>query len=270
MLLLTAPFDPSRAAASPFPWPAAVEIAAGTLTVLAAGLALERAGNPFGSALGGGAVHAGFLALGWALVEGSPHWRPPALRLAAVVLAASLASRIARVGALAYLLVPVALMFEAARRPVVARIGFVWPRWAAAAVGLGAGIVLSAHLLLASSLTLGYTVRLEAPGHYVAAIAYDAGLSAVTAEWLFRGALFSRLWRSWAFGPAAALSTALVVIRYVLDANLSSAVEVWLGAVFYTGLLGVTACALRAWSGSLLPGYVATLVFFLGYRALGH
>ena len=44
----------------------------------------------------------------------------------------------------------------------------------------------------------------------------------------------------------------------------------WLGAAFYTGLVGVAACALRAWSQSLLPGYLATLVFFLAYRALGH
>jgi hypothetical protein len=32
----------------------------------------------------------------------------------------------------------------------------------------------------------------------------------------------------------------------------------------------VAACALRAWSQSLLPGYLATLTFFLAYRALGH
>ena len=60
------------------------------------------------------------------------------------------------------------------------------------------------------------------------------------------------------------------MLRYVLDPILPAAPEVWLGAALYTGLLGVAACALRAWSQSLLPGYLATVTFFLAYRALGH
>jgi hypothetical protein len=45
--------------------------------------------------------------------------------------------------------------------------------------------------------------------------------------------------------------------------------EVRLGAAFYLGLLGLSDCGLRAWSGSLLPGYLATVAFFLAYRMLG-
>jgi hypothetical protein len=30
----------------------------------------------------------------------------------------------------------------------------------------------------------------------------------------------------------------------------------------------VTACALRVWSGSLLPGYLAAIAFFAAYRTL--
>jgi hypothetical protein len=96
------------------------------------------------------------------------------------------------------------------------------------------------------------------------------GNQALTAEWLFRGALFSTAWRRWAFAPAVGLSSGLAVLRYVLDPYLPSAPEVWLGAALYTGLIGMAACALRAWSQSLLPGYLATLAFFLAYRALGH
>ena len=40
------------------------------------------------------------------------------------------------------------------------------------------------------------------------------------------------------------------------------------GAVFYLGLVGLVSCALRAWSGSLLPGYLAGLAFFAAYRSL--
>jgi hypothetical protein len=32
--------------------------------------------------------------------------------------------------------------------------------------------------------------------------------------------------------------------------------------------VGLTGCALRAWSGSLLPGYLAGLGFFGAYRLL--
>ena len=52
---------------------------------------------------------------------------------------------------------------------------------------------------------------LQALGAGVPAVAYDVGANGLTAEWLFRGALFSRLWRRWPFWPAASLSTAMAV-----------------------------------------------------------
>ncbi len=105
-------------------------------------------------------------------------------------------------------------------------------------------------------------------GQYLAAVAYDIGANALTAEWLFRGALFSRWWRRWEFWPAAGLSTFLAVRRYVADPALPSAIEARAGAIFYTALLGFTACALRAESGSILPGYMAGVTFFAAYRML--
>ncbi|HUG37461.1 MAG TPA: CPBP family glutamic-type intramembrane protease, partial [Candidatus Limnocylindrales bacterium] len=136
-------------------------------------------------------------------------------------------------------------------------------------LGLASGAFLGAHLLISASLTFGYAVRAMSPGAYLVAIAYDIGANALSAEWLFRGALFSQWWRHWGFWTAASLSTALGVIRYLLDPALPRTVEAAAGSVFYLTLLGLAACMLRAWSGSLLPGYLAALAFFAAYRTLG-
>src|SRR5262249_32013298 len=80
-------------------------------------------------------------------------------------------------------------------------------------LGLSVGLFLGVHLLIASSRTFGHGVRIDEPTTYLGAIAYDVGLSALTAEWLFRGALFSRWWRRWPFGTAAFLSVGCAVLR---------------------------------------------------------
>ena len=135
-------------------------------------------------------------------------------------------------------------------------------------LGAAAGAFLGIHLLVSASMTLGYAIRVEGLAHYAAAVGYDAGANALTAEWLFRGALFSRWWRRSEFWPAAGVATGLAVLRYLADPALPLAIEVRAGAVFYMGVLGLTACALRAASGSLLPGYAATVAFFAAYRTL--
>src|SRR5262249_24362655 len=94
------------------------------------------------------------------------------------------------------------------------------------------------------------------------------GANALTAEWLFRGALFSQGWRRWEFWPAAAVSTSLVVVRYLADPALPHTIEARVGAGFYIALLGFAACALRAGSGSLLPGCLGRLTFFASSRML--
>jgi hypothetical protein len=135
-------------------------------------------------------------------------------------------------------------------------------------VGAAAGAFLGTHLLLSATRTLGYPVGIASLGGYVALVSYDAGANAVSAEWLFRGALFSHWWRVWGFWVAVTLSTGMSLVRYLVDPSLPRTLEVAAGAVFYIALLGVASCALRAWSGSLLPGYVATVAFFAAYRAL--
>jgi hypothetical protein len=137
-----------------------------------------------------------------------------------------------------------------------------------ALLGVAAGASLGGHLLISASLTFGHAARVNRVGEYVAAAAYDIGAGALTAEWLFRGAVFSRCWQRWEFWSATGVSTGLALVRYLLDPALPSAVEVRAGAVFYTALLGISACALRAASGSLIPGYLATVTFMLAYRLL--
>ncbi len=274
MLLLSVPFDQTRASAPAPPWAAALQVAATAVVLMVAGLALgarDGALGFLGRAVAGGAAHAGLVGLGWVLLAGDrPGWRGPVLRLSVLVIGVSAIGRMGAWGSLAYLVVPVALLAEARRRPGLAIAGLSWPRPRAAALGLGAGIFLGGHLLTTSWSTFGYVVRIDSPAEYLAAAAYDIGLSALTAEWLFRGALFSWWWRRGSFALAAGLSSGLAILRYLLDLNLPSATEAWLGAAFYTGLLGVAGCALRAWSRSLVPGYLATVAFLLAYRTLGH
>src|SRR5262249_52798965 len=145
---------------------------------------------PFGRALMSAAVHAGLLAIGCAVVfEGLPAWRASATRLGAVVILASLMGRTTAWGAVALLAVPVALVAEFCRGPEAAAVGLTWPKPRAIALGLAAGVFLGGHLLITSSHTFGYVIELDDWRHYLGAVAYDVGVSAVSAEWLFRGAL---------------------------------------------------------------------------------
>jgi hypothetical protein len=272
MLLLTSPFEPDRVPLDGWPWSSLLQVALPTLGLIGVALAVECHGGPLGplgTALGAGAAHGGLLGAGWALAgRGRPGWRGPALRLGLIVTAAALAARAHAWGGLAYLAVPLALLWEVRRRPEVRLIGAWRPQPRQVALGLTAGAFLGLHLLVTASLTFGYAVRVTSAASYAAAVAYDVGANALSAEWLFRGALFSHWWRSWAFWPAAGLSTACALLRYLADPNLPHVPEVALGAVFYLALLGVGACALRALTGSLVPGYAASVGFFAAYRTL--
>ena len=272
MRLLSAPFEPGALPPPRGAVRAYGQVGGAVSLVAAAGLALEWAGMaPFslGHALASGAVHGGLLALGWLLAtDAAAGWSGPAIRLGATLLLASVTARLHPLGALAYLLVPGLLLLEAGRQPRLRAMGLGGVRPVHAAAGLAVGTFLGAHLLVTASRTLGY--RLQAGGlpAYLSALAYDVGANALSAEWVFRGAVFSLLWRRWTFWPAALVATALSLVRYLLDPALPHAVEARAGAVFYLGLVGLIACALRAWSSSLLPGYLAALAFFAAYRML--
>jgi len=273
MDLLQAPFEAERARASaPVVAPLAL-LGAGMLAGVALGLEVEMLpglGPALGRAVQGAAVHGGFIAIGFLIAfQGQRAWRRPALRMALALLGAFVISRWEPWGSVAFLLVPVLLLREARAEPVLARMGAHGaPRLRAVVLGLASGGVLGVHLLISASLTFGYAVRVHSPGLYLASVAYDVGASALSVEWLFRGALFSHWWRHWGFWPAAALSTAASLIRYLLDPALPRTLEMGAGAVFYMALLGLCASTLRAWSGTLVPGYLATLAFFAVYRML--
>lgn len=236
-----------------------------------AGPALTRLDTGLGHAFASGAVHAGFLSTGWVLALGGlGRWQGPAIRGSAALIVASLAAGLSPAGAVAYLLVPLVVARDAAVWHIrLERIGWRQARDRRAPfVGSALGIFLGIHLLFAASLMLGYPVAVPDARRYLAAVAYDIGANALTAEWLFRGAIFSALWRRWSFWPAAAASTGLSLMRYLLDPALPRTPELMAGAIFYTLLLGLGSCALRGWSGSLLPGYLATVAFFAAYRVL--
>ncbi|HSE04143.1 MAG TPA: CPBP family glutamic-type intramembrane protease [Methylomirabilota bacterium] len=272
MLLLSTPFDPAAAAPPRPSWEAYVRVGGAVATLAALGLGWERLGaGPagLGHAVAGGAVHAGWLALGWVLATGAaPGWRAPTFRLGATMIAASLVARLGAAGPLAYLVGAVALLAQARRHPPLRAVGLAGARPSHALAGLVLGAFLGVHLLVTASRTLGYRLQAGGLSAYLGALAYDIGANALTAEWLFRGAVFSLLWRRVTFWPAALLSTGLSLLRYLLDPALPDAAEARVGAVFYLGLVGLIACALRAWSGSLLPGYLAALGFFAAYRML--
>jgi membrane protease YdiL (CAAX protease family) len=268
-------FEADRAARVPAIVRPLVVVAAMSAIGAGAGVAAETglaaAAGGIGHALASASLQAGFLAAGWVLaLGGRGGWLGPSLRGAAALVMAALAARVSLAAALAYLLVPLVLARDAAAwRRTLEPIGWRLPHAPRAILlGAAAGSFLGLHLIIAASLTLGYAVAVPAGGPYLAALAYDIGANALTAEWLFRGAIFSALWRRWSFWPAAVVSTACALVRYLLDPTLPQAIEAMAGATFYLSLLGLACCALRAWSGSLVPGYVATVAFFVAYRTL--
>ena len=250
------------------------EVAVAAALGVGAGLAVDAGSGVtrgMGHALASASVHAGLLGAGWVVaLDGHEGWRAPALRGAGALVLASLAARAPLAGALAYLLVPLVLARDVSRRRRgLERIGWCAPREPQAIlVGAAAGAFLGLHMLVTASLMLGYAISPPDRGRYLAAVAYDVGASALTAEWLFRGAIFSTVWHRWSFWPAAVVSTGGALARYFLDPALPRAIEVMAGALLYLSLLGLVCCALRAWSGSLVPGYLATVAFFAAYRML--
>lgn len=272
MLLLSAPFDPTAVAPPRPALPALARTGGVAAVVVGIGAVAEMLGAPpagLGRALAMGAVHAGLIGLGWVLATGAaPGWPGPVVRLGVAMMLAPVAARLIPWGALAFVVVPVLLLIEAHRRPALRALGLMACRPRHALVGVAAGGFLGAHVLITAALTFGHRAYTGSLAAYGAALAYDLGANVLSAEWLFRGAIFSWGWRRFSFWPAALVSTALAVLRYLLDPALPAAVEARAGAIFYLGLVGLVGCALRAWSGSLLPGYLAGLAFFAAYRVL--
>lgn len=214
-----------------------------------------------GVAAGHGALLA--TALGWTGAGA----RAGLVAVALLAIAAA-AAALHPVGAAAYAGVPLWLWWRA-WRGAPAALGLAGPvPWGAVWVGLAVGAFLGGHLLVSVARTFGVRLRVDALDLVLAEVAYDLGANVPAAEAFFRGALFDRAQRRWPLGAAVALSTAACVTRYMLDPLLPKRVEVVVGAAFYVTLLGAVNCWLFRWSGSLLPGAAAALVFFTAYRLL--
>jgi CAAX prenyl protease-like protein len=272
MLLLSAPFEPSAATPPRLSLSVPAQVAVAAALLVTAGVTVELLRPSWagiGHGLAAGAIHGGLIAIGWLIATAAvPGWRAPVMRLAGAVILASVASHLGQWGPLVFLLVPILLLRETWGVPTMRAMGVCGARPAHLLAGLVAGTFLGMHLLLTASLTFGYRVHTSSPAAYVSAVAYDLGANVLSAEWLFRGALFTACWRLSSFWPAALATTALALVRYLLDPALPAAPEARAGAIFYLGLVGLIACALRAWSGSLLPGYLASFAFFAAYRTL--
>jgi membrane protease YdiL (CAAX protease family) len=202
-------------------------------------------------------------ALAWTAVGARrDRWAP--LQASLALGAAAAGAALHPLGALAYVTVPTWLVWRRA-----ACLGSrAWRPMAGIAAGALFGLLLGGHLLVNTSLTFGYRVRTGPLVELADWWAYDLGANVLTAELFFRGALFERLYRRWSFAPAAAVSTAAAVIRYLADPLLPHSLGIAAGAIFYMALLGVGNCWLLARTGSLGPALAAASVFFGAYRLL--
>lgn len=223
------------------------------------------------------ATHGGLLAvaLAWGAADGRAR-RPPGARLppgapviaVGLVGAGALAAALDARAAVVYLAVPAWLAMLAFQGRLVG-LGLgpgvrLWP----ILIGVAVGALLGGHLLWSASQTLGYPLRGGDWKPYLGFWGYDLGANVVSAELFFRGALFNRLQRRWSFAVAAALATAVSLLRYLADPLLPRQVEVMTGALFYLTMLAAVNCWLLWSSGSLVPGLIAAVLFFVAYRAL--
>jgi membrane protease YdiL (CAAX protease family) len=267
--LFDLPYDPDRGSSawSPrFPL-GGVSRLAGMLGAVIAGVHLAGMPPEIVAVVGVAVGHGTLLMVAFASADTG--WRRPTLVVVGLLAAAAALSRAGLAGPLAYLLVPAVIWCLARRRPAWEALGITTAvPLRAALVGLASGLCLGAHLLITASRTLGYQVGGLSVGAYAVAIGYDLGANVVSAECLFRGALFNGLQRRWPFWAAAVVSTLAEVVRYVVDPSLPKSADAIAGAVFYVVLLGIASCALFRWSGSLVPGAIGRLSFFAVYRSL--
>lgn len=201
-------------------------------------------------------------ALAWATRGAGQAWVAIAL-----LGGAAAAARLGPPGALLYL-APALWVALLAARGRLAPLGLA-PRIPGRALvaGIGVGLFLGAHLLVSASRTFGYRLRGD-PVEVALWIAYDVGANVLAAECFFRGALFNRTQRRASFATGVVVSTAACLVRYLVDPLLPRTAAIVIGTVFYLSLVSVANCWLLWWSGSLVPAFATSLIFFAAYRLL--
>jgi membrane protease YdiL (CAAX protease family) len=213
--------------------------------------------------IGVATVHGGLIAV--ALVWAGVPVNEAAFGIVLLALARELVA-LHPLGVVGYLAAPVWIGVLAVRgRLGRLGLGSPWP-WGAVAVGALAGATLAVHLFVCASRTLGYTVRFES-SPFMGALAYDVGANILSAEVFFRGALLHHCWRRWPFPIALAVTSLAAAVRYCVDPFVA-ATELRVGAAVYMTMLALVNGVLCRWSGNLLPGFAAAVIFFACYRLL--
>jgi hypothetical protein len=136
----------------------------------------------------------------------------------------------------------------------------------AVVLGALAGAFIGAHLLVSAMLTFGYRIRIDAA--VLPLVLYDVGAQVLATETFFRGLLFNRAQRRWSFAVAVTVTTAASAVRYLVDPLLPRTIEIVVGTIFYVCLLGLTTSALLWRFGTIVPGLIASTLFFAAYRLL--
>ncbi|HNT75131.1 MAG TPA: hypothetical protein PKH77_08940 [Anaerolineae bacterium] len=137
-----------------------------------------------------------------------------------------------------------------------------WPR--DIGVGLLGGGVLAGHYLFALTFTGASQVRVFPLPFLVWEASFQVFMTLAT-ELFYRATLYRYLEseRHWDFWAAAAVVAAVGVALYLVKARWTSDIITIVGVIFYVIILNVINSALYRWTRSLLPGYIAGLVFHI-------
>jgi len=255
---------PTRGLLAGMPMPLLLVL--GVLTATAGALAAaELVPLTPARAVGAGGAQGALLATAVTWARSGRRRRTTPLMAAILVFVGAVGATLSPFGVIAYLAAPVWLCLQRDRLPAF---GLTRPPIGICAAGAALGALLGAHLLLTSSLTLGYGVRVPTTAHLISWLAYDAGANVLTTEAFFRGALLDRAQRRRPFAMSSALVTLLCLARYLVDPLLPHNLEVMAGAVFYLTLLSLANCWMYWRSGSIVPGIAAGVAFFACYRLL--
>ncbi len=275
MVLLTVPFDPDRQRRVERLPRTGLLAVLGCLILLCAGLVIGFADStdlqPGAGRWRAARSTRAFLVAGWTLAGRQTVWPGPVVYGAAALCLASVATVWSAWGALLYLAPPLILLSEGTRQPGIRVTSALRVSSGARslALGLAAGTFLGMHLLISASLTFGYRRACvehwpvpRCPGVRRGGQCADRGVAVPRRDLLPLVATVGVLASS---EPLDRLGGGAVPA----DPALPQAIEARTGAVFYLGCLALPRARFGRRSGSLLPGFLATVMFFAAYRMLG-
>lgn len=129
-------------------------------------------------------------------------------------------------------------------------------------VGLLGGSALAGHYLFVLAFTGASHVRVFPLPYLVWETSFEVFMTLAT-ELFYRATLYHYLEseRRWDFWAAAAVTAVVGVALYLVKARWTSDILLIVGVIFYVIMLNVINAALYRWTRSLIPGYVAGLLF---------